>query len=81
MCGGVKCFDALALMRGGATESAARRSHVSICFSFAGAEAETSKIEVLTEETLLEMIERAFPNGLAFKDIAKYVAWWDWPVV
>lgn len=36
------------------------------------AEAESNKvIEILTEETLLEMIERAFPNGLAFKDIAK----------
>lgn len=38
-----------------------------------GAEADTNKIEILTEESLLEMIERAFPNGLAFKDIAKYV--------
>ncbi|OWA51013.1 hypothetical protein BV898_15515 [Hypsibius exemplaris] len=35
------------------------------------AEAESNKIEILTEESLLEMIERAFPNGLAFKDIAK----------
>lgn len=42
------------------------------CLFFVGAEAESNKvIEVLTEETLLEMIERAFPNGLAFKDIAK----------
>ncbi|XP_055327513.1 uncharacterized protein LOC129580836 isoform X2 [Paramacrobiotus metropolitanus] len=39
--------------------------------SWPGAETDSNRIEILTEESLLEMIERAFPNGLAFKDIAK----------